>query len=193
MPAPDILTYARYVVFGAVVIAALAAIASWLVRERHVSPFSPLGRFLRGASDLLIDPVEHRLHRTGGNPQHAGWWLVVGVAVMGLLLLALLGWLLNQWFAVSGASRGGSWTTVRYVVSTICSVLIALIFVRVIASWLGAFRYNRWMRPVYLLTDWLVEPIRRAIPPGGMFDFSPLIALLAVWILRGVLLSLLPR
>jgi YggT family protein len=192
VPGPIILTYARYAVFGAVVLAGLAAVASWLVRERHVSPFGGFGRFLRKSSDLLIDPVEHRLHRWGGNPQHAGWWLVVGVAVIGLAVLALLGWLLNQWLTVSVVSRSGTWTIVRYVVYSACSVLIAAIFVRVIASWFGAFRYNRWVRPAYVLTDWLVEPIRRLLPPMGMFDFSPLVALIAVWVLRALLLSLLP-
>jgi YggT family protein len=193
VPGPLVLTYARYAVFGAVVLAGLAAVASWLVRERHVSPFGALGRFLRKSSDLLIDPVEHRLHRMGGNPQHAGWWLVVGVAVIGLVLLALVGWLLNQWLTVSVVSRSGTWTIVRYVVYSACSLLIAAIFVRVIASWFGAFRYNRWIRPAYVLTDWLVEPIRRALPQTGVFDLSPLLALVAVWILRALLLGLLPH
>src|SRR2546422_10979411 len=116
---PPTLVILRYVAFGAVVLAALAAMASWLVRERHVSPFGPLGRFLRGASDPLLDPVETRLLRMGGNPRHAGWWLVAGVAVIGLLLLALLGWLVNTWFTVSVAVQYGPGETVRVIVTGI--------------------------------------------------------------------------
>ena len=62
--------------------------------------------------------------------------------------------------------------------------------VRVIASWFGFFRYSRWIRPAYVLTDWLVEPIRRLLPTTGAIDFSPLAALLVLWVLEKLLLSL---
>jgi YggT family protein len=45
------------------------------------------------------------------------------------------------------------------------------------------------MRPVYALTDWLVEPIRRVVPPLGMFDLSPFVALIVLWGLRYILLA----
>ena len=187
MPPP--LVILRYAVFGAVALAALAAVASWLVRERHVSPFGPLGRFLRGASDPLLDPVEARLLRTGGNPRYAGWWLVVGVAVIGLLLLALLGWVINTWWTVSAAVQVGPGETVRVIVTGIYYILVVALWVRVIGSWLGAFRYNRWIRPAYFLTDWIVEPLRRVLPPFGAFDWSPLAAWAALWVLKQVILS----
>jgi len=42
---------------------------------------------------------------------------------------------------------------------------------------------------VYALTDWLVEPIRRLLPPMGALDWSPLLAWLALWVLQRMLLS----
>src|SRR6266545_4492292 len=69
------------------------------------------------------------------------------------------------------------------------NVLVFALMVRVIAAWFGVFRYSRWMRPVYALTDWLVEPIRRVLPPMGALDWSPLVAWLALWILKQLLLS----
>ncbi|HLQ58151.1 MAG TPA: YggT family protein, partial [Gemmatimonadales bacterium] len=59
----------------------------------------------------------------------------------------------------------------------------------VIAAWFGMFRYSRWVRPAYILTDWFVEPIRRVVPPLGAFDLSPLVAMFALSILRQILLS----
>ena len=186
---PPLLTVLRYAVFGAVALAALAAVASWLVRERHVSPFGPLGRLLRSASNPLLAPVETRLLRMGGNPRNAGWWLVVGVAVIGLLVLALVGWVLKTWLTVSAAARYGPGETVRVIVTGIYYILVAALWVRVIGSWLGAFRYNRWIRPAYFLTDWIVEPLRRVLPPFGAFDWSPLAAWAALWVLKQVILS----
>src|SRR5256885_16730854 len=67
----------RYGVFSLFVLSALVALASWLVRTRRLSPFGPVGRALRGATEPVLRPVERRLVRLGGNPVHAGWWLVV--------------------------------------------------------------------------------------------------------------------
>ena len=40
-----------------------------------------------------------------------------------------------------------------------------------------------------LLSDWIIEPIRRVLPPFGMIDFSPLVAWLVLSIVRSFLLS----
>jgi len=66
---------------GLVAIAALAALGSWLVRTRRVSPFGVLGRTLRAITDPIMKPVERRLVRMGGNPVHAGGWLIVITAI----------------------------------------------------------------------------------------------------------------
>src|SRR5438093_301149 len=89
---PDLHTLARYAVFAAFSLSVLVAFASWLVRARRVSPFGALGRMLRAMSEPVIRPVEARLVRLGGNPVNAGWWLVVVVAVAGVVLLARLDW-----------------------------------------------------------------------------------------------------
>src|SRR2546427_5751893 len=74
---PELQVVVRYGVFSLFVLSALVALASWLVRTRRLSPFGPVGRALRGATEPVLRPVERRLVRLGGNPVHAGWWLVV--------------------------------------------------------------------------------------------------------------------
>src|SRR2546422_11184796 len=76
----DVHTILRILVFATFCLAALVALAGWLVRTRRVSPFGGLGRTLRSVTDPVLRPVERRLVRLGGNPVHAGWWLVVVVA-----------------------------------------------------------------------------------------------------------------
>jgi YggT family protein len=186
---PDTLTVARYAVFTIFALAALAALGSWLVRTRRVSPFSSFGRGLRSATDPIVGPVERRLVRMGGNPVHAGWWLVVVIAVGGVIFLSLLGWALNTFHIVAWAAERGPRAILALVVELAYKVLFYALIVRVIASWLGVFRYSGWMRPVYALTDWLIVPIRRVVPPFGMFDLSPLVALVVLWGLRYILLA----
>ena len=187
---PELQPALRYVVFAAFAASALVALASWLVRTRRISPFGALGRTLRSASDPLIRPVETRLVRAGGNPAHAGWWLVVAVAAAGVLLVTLGNWLVETAYGVAGAFSAGPRAAIALAVVVAYKIIVVALVVRVLASWLGFFRYSRWLRPAYALTDWVVEPIRRVLPPTGGLDWSPLAAWLALWVLERLLLTI---
>jgi len=187
---PELQLALRYVVFAAFAASVLVALASWLVRTRRVSPFGALGRALRTASDPLIRPVETRLVRAGGNPVHAGWWLVVAVAAAGVLLMTLWNWLVDTAYAVTAAFAAGPRAAIALTVVVAYRIIVAALVVRVLAGWFGYFRYARWVRPAYALTDWLVEPIRRVLPPAGGLDWSPLAAWLVLWVLKRVLLTI---
>src|SRR5437867_11877287 len=97
---PELQLALRYVVFAAFAASEHVALNSWLVSTRRISPFGALGRTLRSASDPLIRPVESRLVRAGGNPAHAGWWLVVAVAAAGVLLVTHGNWLVETAYGV---------------------------------------------------------------------------------------------
>ncbi len=187
---PELQLALRYVVFAAFAASALVALASWLVRTRRISPFGALGRTLRSASDPLIRPVETRLVRAGGNPAHAGWWLVVAVAAAGVLLVTFGNWLVETAYGVAAAFSAGPRAAIALAVVVAYKIIVVALVVRVLASWLGYFRYSRWLRPAYALTDWVVEPIRRVLPPTGGLDWSPLAAWLALWVLERLLLTI---
>src|SRR2546425_11923982 len=89
----DVHTILRILVFAAFCLAAVVALAGWLVRTRRVSPFGGFGRTLRSVTDPVLRPVETRLVRLGGNPVHAGWWVVVLGARAGGLPASLIDWI----------------------------------------------------------------------------------------------------
>jgi YggT family protein len=186
-----LLVVVRLVTLGAFALALAVAAASWLVRTRRVAPFSPLGRALRRASDLVMRPVEARVVRMGGNPVQAGWWLTLGVAVAGVVLLTILEWAMPALDRMYRAAGAGPAAVALTIVSLVYTVLVAALFARVISSWVGLGRYNRWLRPAYVLTDWIVEPLRKVIPPLGSFDISPLVAWLVLWIARRMVIGVL--
>jgi hypothetical protein len=67
-----VLALTRPVVFLAGAVAGAGAIASWAVRARKISPFSPIARFVRSSIDpWLVAPMERRLLRAGGTPYAA--------------------------------------------------------------------------------------------------------------------------
>jgi len=181
---------ARGVVFTAFCLALAISAAAWLVRTRRISPFSALARGLRAVTEPVLSPIERRVVRSGGNPTQAGWWLVIGVALAGVLLLSLLEWLGDVIGLVAAALGGGPRALLGLAVIFAYRVLVIAVVVRVIGTWIGAFRFSRWARPAYVLTDWLIEPIRRVLPPFGMFDLSPLAALFVLLLLRQLLLSI---
>lgn len=59
--------------------------------------------------------------------------------------------------------------------------LSILILIRVLMSWIPNLDpYNPLVRLIYQLTDPILEPARRLIPPIGGLDLSPLIVLLLI-------------
>ena len=182
----------RIVVFAAAAASAVVAITNWAVIRGHLQPFGAWPRFIRGASDPVLRPIERRLLGAGGNPQTAPWWLFAVVVLGGLALLALTRWLVGMAFTLADLGQTGPAGILRQVVNWTFQLLIAAIFIRVIASWLGGFRYSKWLRPVYALTDWLVIPIQRHMPPFGMLDLSPLVAYLVLMVARWAVFQVLP-
>jgi YggT family protein len=71
-------------------------------------------------------------------------------------------------------------------------VLEAAILVRVLYSWVDPNPYptNTFKRLLWALTDPILEPLRRVIPPVGMLDISPVVALIALQVLGQVVASL---
>jgi YggT family protein len=187
---PAVILAGRVVVVVALAYAATVALTHWAVRSRRLTPFGVWPRFVRRASDPVLQPLERRIVRSGGSPQDASLWLVGIVVVGGLLLVSLVQWLVGFVATLQVLAHAGPETWGRFLVSGLFSILMIALFVRVISSWFGISPYRRWMRPVMLLTDWIIDPIRRVLPPFGMLDFSPLVAWLVLSLVRGFVLSL---
>ncbi len=190
MPLTLLVQVTRITVITFFACACLVALAQWALRSRRLSPFGAPARTLRRLSDPIIRPLERRVTRAGGNPQDAPLWLVGISVVGGLLLLSLVGWLGETIVELLGSIHAGPSQVLRFVVGGAFSLLMGALLVRVIASWLGVSLYGRWMRPIAALTSWIVEPIRRVLPPFGPLDFSPMVAYLLLWLARTFVLSL---
>jgi YggT family protein len=58
--------------------------------------------------------------------------------------------------------------------------LLIVVFVRVALSWISPYPTNSFSRIVYRITDPILLPIRRWIPPVSGLDLSPLVLTLAI-------------
>jgi YggT family protein len=184
-------TAVRVFVVVALVYASVVALTHWAVRRRQIGPFGPWPRLVRKLSDPVLLPVERRVIRFGGSPQDAPLWLLGIVVLGGLVLLSLTNWLLGMVGTLGALASASPRDWIRILVSWAFSLVMLAIFVRVIASWFGVSEFRRWMRPLVLISDWIIQPIRRILPPTGMIDFSPMVAWLVLWVARGFVLGLL--
>jgi YggT family protein len=172
----------RPAVFALAVVFFLMFAVDWLVRTRRISPFSPVARFFRRVVDPVIAPVERGVVRAGGLPSSATWWALVAVVVSGILLILALQYLRGG--LVTAGPRG-----VVYLLATWAFALVRLaLIVRVVASWLRLSEFSRWIRWAVVLTEPILRPLRRLIPPLAMIDITPLVAWLLLGLLQSVLL-----
>ena len=62
---------------------------------------------------------------------------------------------------------------------SLCNNLFALLLLaRIIMSFIQVDRYHPVAKLIFDLTEPFLAPIRSILPPAGMFDFSPMVALL---------------
>jgi len=167
--------------------AAVVAATHWAVRSRRLSPFGAWPRMVRRISEPVLPPLERRIVRSGGNPQDAPLWLL-GISVLGgLVLITLVRWLIGTAYEVSALAYAEPRVWLIEIVSWTFRILMVALLVRVIGSWFGVSPYSRWMRPFVLLTDWLLVPLRRILPPFGPLDLSPMVAYFLLWIAQQAL------
>jgi YggT family protein len=178
----------RYAVLAVVGLAVLGGLAALAVQARQLSPFGPTARAIRRLTDPFLQPIERRIHRGGGNPQSAPWWLI-GIAVVGgIVVITLVEWLATQALTIEAAASFGPGSLLRLLVDWAFNLVMIALVVRIIGSWIGASRFTRWMRPFVFLTEWLLAPLRRVVPPFGIFDVTPLVAWFLLQLARSYVL-----
>ena len=73
--------------------------------------------------------------------------------------------------------------TVAHIVGYAIQFLGYAILIRSLLSWFPIDREGPVVKALEAVTDPVLEPLRRVIPPIGMLDITPLIAMLALlWI-----------
>jgi YggT family protein len=179
----------RGIVFVCFALASLVALVHWLVQKGYLQPFSGLATGTRRAAEPVLKPMERRLHRSGRNPVDAPFYLFWVTLFGGLAVIALVQWLTSTIAQLLVVSAYGPRGILVMALSALFNILMLAIFVRVIASWFSISPYNWFMRLVHGLTDWLIDPLRKVIPPLGMIDIVPMVAYFMLYLARSFVLS----
>ena len=163
--------------------AVMVAATHWAIRRRRLESLRRLAP--PGAAHQRAGAAAARARASSGQAgtlRSAPLWLL-GIAIIGgLVLISLVRWLIGAVYEVGALAQAEPRIWLIEIVSWVFRILMVALLVRVIASWLGASPYSKWMRPFVVLTDWILDPLRRVLPPMGPFDLSPMVAYFLLWI-----------
>jgi YggT family protein len=77
-----------------------------------------------------------------------------------------------------------------YLIDLFFTLLSLAILARVLLSWVRVSPYHPAVDFLYRITEPILGPLRRAIPPIGMVDISPVIAIILLQIIQQVLVAI---
>ena len=184
-------------IWYAVVAVIITVIALMLLRlilnYADVNPFGRIAQLVRRLSDPMVDPVRRGLARAGLDPKIAPIGTILIAILLGYFALELVRTFLTTIAGViSSLEVGAVVSLIGYLLFGLLAFYSLLIFMRIIFSW-GASSENRILRLLIKLTEPVLGPFRRIIPPLGMFDISPIVVLLLIHLFQraiaGTLLS----
>jgi YggT family protein len=99
----------------------------------------------------------------------------------------------NTFFVIDGLTAGiltgNPKVIVGFVLYGLLSILVLFIFIRFISSWF-VFTSKTILGFVRRVTDPIMLPVQRLIPPIGMFDISAMIVLLLIGFLQSMVMRI---
>jgi YggT family protein len=76
-----------------------------------------------------------------------------------------------------------------YFIVSFIRVYMVLILIRVVVSWVRPNPNNPFVQVIYNLTEPILSPLRRIVPPiGGTIDISPIILFILFYVIIGLIL-----
>ena len=160
------------------------------------NPFGAIGRFgfkVRKVSERWVYPSARFLANFRINTKWAPLLTLFIGFVFTYFALQIIG---NTFFVIDGLTAGVATGNPKVVLGFILygplSVLVLFIFIRFISSWF-VFSSNTFLGFVRRVTDPILLPVQRLIPPLGMFDISAMLVLLLIGFLQSIVLNVFVR
>ncbi|MFT3743466.1 MAG: YggT family protein [Pyrinomonadaceae bacterium] len=121
------------------------------------------------------------------------------------LLTMFIGFIITYFFAqivsntffvidglTAGVMRGNPKIIIGFILYGLLSILVLFIFLRFLASWF-VFTQKTFFAFVMKVTNPIMLPVQRLIPPLGLFDISAMLVLLVISFLQSVVLNIFVR
>jgi YggT family protein len=181
-----------YPIFQAIVIAVVTIVALLMMVRLILNyidpnPFSTVGRFeyfLKKKTDKIVQPSANFLAGLGIDTRVAPLITIFAFCIFGYFFLELLS---NVFFTIDGVTlsitEGNLVRLIGFSLYGLLGIYSLLIVMRVVFFWFMSWM-NPLMRFLMRITDPILEPFRRVVPPVGLIDISPIIVLFILWFLQ---------
>lgn len=180
--------FTSWALITAIVTMIVLMVLRLIANQLDLNPFSWSSLTIRRLTDPFIAPVRRALMRYGVDPKYAPLVMILLTILLGWFALTLVHGMANTIAGlIFGLTSGRIVALLGYVIYGLVSIYIMFVFVRIILSYTTLGYGNRVMRFVMNVTEPLMAPLRRIVPTVGMFDISPLVAFIILWILQAAI------
>ena len=163
----------------------LLMIIRMIVDKADLNPFGFTHRSVRRLSDSFVFPVRGALREFRADPKFAPLVVILIAVLLGYVSLQLIRTVQQIILGVLFSAASGNFIAIiGTILYGLISIYILLIFIRIIFSLARVSYTNRLMRFLVNITEPLLGPLRRLIPPVGMMDISPIVAFIILWLLQ---------
>lgn len=157
------------------------------------NPFGAVGRFsfkVRKVTEKWVYPAARFFAMYGISTRWAPLLTLFIALLLTYFFTQIVG---NTFFVIDGLSMGVAAgdpkVVIGFIVYGLLSILVLFIFIRFISSWF-VFTRSTFLGFVTRVTDPILLPVRRLIPPLGMFDISAMIVLLLISFVQSIVLRI---
>lgn len=155
--------------FGIYILAVLLRFLFQLVRADF---YNPLCQAIVTVTNPPLRPMRRYIPAIRG---------IDTASVVLLIALQMLNtWLIASMLGGSPAPGGLFVVSVAELLSKTVWTFIIAVFIQVILSWVAPGSYNPVISVIYSLTEPVMRPARRLLPPLGGLDLSPFIVIIAL-------------
>lgn len=147
-----------------------------LMQGLRVDFRNPISQFVYRATNPVLIPIQKAL------PVIHGWNLAA--LLITFLLMLLQTWLLYWLAGLSLNALALLVISFALLIEFAAMALFWIIIIRAILSFVSPDPSNPAVQILYRLTDPIMKPMQRLIPPIGGFDISPIFVLLALQLVR---------
>ena len=181
------------ILWGAFLVFLTLLILRMIFNYADPNPFGTLGRFgfkIRKITERFVYPAARLLANYRVDSRYAPLVTMFVALVLTYFLSQIVG---NTFFVIDGLSAGVTTgnpkMVIGFVLYGLLSVLVLFIFIRFIAQWF-VFARGTFLDLVMRVTNPIMLPVQKLIPPIGMFDISAMIVLIVIMLLQAVVLNI---
>jgi YggT family protein len=172
------------VIIAYIWIIVIRALISWV----NPDPYNPFVKFLRSITEPVLR-LARRVFPTRGLIDLSPIYVIFFLIFLRILIVETL-------LVLSRAPDSFTPLVVLaiflyaivYILAIVINFLIIIIVIRAIVSWISPDPYNPIVRAIYAVTEPILMPLRSIIPIFGGFDFTPIIAILLLVLVRALLI-----